>query len=218
MKPITLAAANSFSAAEPENSDPNSAWLYFQAGVGAHPGRYSLLAGIRDPATGKLGLQRQPFEVPGYSSASLQISTVILSSSLRGPEAPPAAGEGKVPAFYLGSFRIVPSLDNTFHQGSSLAWYYQIYNAANDPATGKPNLTLQYEFSLLQKGEYHPVTAPQVVKNRSSQVEAFSFQLVKPTAAQKGWVEGDYKLLIKVSDEVSKNSAPPIEIPFKIVP
>lgn len=218
MKPVTLAAASSFAAAEPENSDPNSAWLYFQAGVGAHPGRYSLLAGIRDPATGKLGLQRQPFEVPGYSSGSLQLSTVILSSSLRGPEAPPATGDGRVPAYYLGSFRIVPSLDNTFHQGSSLAWYYQIYNAANDPATGKPNLTLQYEFSLLQKGEYHPVTAPQVVKNRSSQVEAFSFQLVKPTAAQKGWVEGDYKLLIKVSDEVSKNSAPPIEIPFKVVP
>ncbi|HEV8375901.1 MAG TPA: GWxTD domain-containing protein [Candidatus Polarisedimenticolia bacterium] len=218
MKPITLAAANSFGPAEPENSDPNSVWLTFQAGVGAHPGRYSLLAGVRDPATGKLGMVRQPFEVPSYSSQSLQLSTVVLSSALRGPEASPPAAEGKVAPFYLGSFRIVPALDNTFHQGGSMAWYYQIYNAAPDPATGKPNLTLQYEFSLLQKGEYHPVTAPQVVKNRSSQVEAFSFQLVKPTATQKGWVEGDYKLLIKVSDEVSKNSAPPIEIPFKVVP
>jgi GWxTD domain-containing protein len=215
--PITLAAADSFAPAEPENSDAGETMLVFQGGAGAHPGRYSILAGVRDPASGKIGLVRQPLEVGDLSSGTLKLSTVILSNRLKGPEAPPDAGEGKRTPYYLGSFRIVPALSPSFQLGSNLAWYYQIYNATPDPATSKPNLKVEYDFLLLQQGEYRPVTAPQVL-NRSSQVEAFSFPLVKSTPTQKGWVPGEYKLVIKVSDEVARVAAAPVEIPFTVVP
>ena len=106
-----------------------------------------------------------------------------------------------------------------------MAWYYQIYNAAPDPATGKPNLTLEYEFLLNQldkaKNEWKfvAVTKPQVVSNRSSQVEAFSFQLVKPVEGKpgSGWVAGEYKLSMKVTDEVSKSTVTQL-LPFSVVP
>ncbi len=213
---VTLAAADSFTPAQPENTDPAETMLVFQGGAGAHPGRYSILAGLRDPASGKIGLVRQPVEIPVLSSGTLKLSTVIVSSRLKGPENPPDAGEGKRAPYYLGSFRIVPALVPTFHLGSNIAWYFQIYNAAPDPATSKPNLRIEYDFLLMQKGEYRAVTSPQVL-TRSSQVEAFSFPLVKSTPTQKGWVEGDYKLVIKVSDEVAKVAADPVEIPFKVV-
>ena len=214
---VTLAAADSFAPAQPENADPAETMLVFQGGAGAHPGRYSILAGICDPASGKMSLVRQPVEIPDLSSGALKLSTVIVSSRLKGPEAPPDAGEGKRAPYYLGSFRIVPALNPTFRLGSNIAWYYQIYNAAPDPATGKPNLLVEYDFLLMQKGEYRPVANPQKL-NRSSQVEAFSFPLVKSTPTLKGWVEGDYKLVIKVSDEVAKVAADPVEIPFKVIP
>lgn len=225
MKPVTLAAADSFGPAEPENSDPGATFLLFQAGTGAHPGRYSLLAGVRDPASGKIGMVRQPLEVTNFASGTLQLSTVILASQLKGPVTPPDAGEGKRAPFYMGSFRIVPSLDGMFHQGANLAWYYQIYNAAPDPVSGKPNLTLEYEFLLKQldkaKNEWKflPVTKPQVVSNRASQVEAFSFQLVKPVEGKpgSGWVAGEYQLSMKITDEVAKSTVTQ-QLPFSVVP
>ena len=225
MKPVTLAAADSFGPAEPENSDPGNPFLLLQAGVGAHPGRYSLLAGVKDPASGKIGMVRQPLEVTNFSTGALQLSTIILASQLKGPVTPPDAGEGKRVPFYLGSFHVVPSLDGVFHQGANLAWYYQIYNAAPDPATGKPNLTLEYEFLLNQldkaKNEWKflPVTKPQVASNRSSQVEAFSFQLIKPVEGKpgSGWVAGEYQLSMKVTDEVAKTTVSQV-LPFRVVP
>ena len=224
-KPVTLAAADSFGPAQPENNSPGASAVMFQAGVGAHPGKYSLLVGLRDPASGKLGMVRQPLEVPSYTGGVFQISTVTLATDLKGPVAVPDPGEGKRAPFYLGSFRVVPSMDAVFHQGTNLAWYYQIYNATPDPATGKPNLTLEYDFLLKQldkaKNEWRflSVTKPQIVPNRSSQVEAFSFQLVKPVEGKpgSGWVAGEYQLSMKVTDEVGKNTVTQV-IPFTVVP
>jgi len=151
------------------------------------------------------------------------MSSVVLASDLKGPVTPPDLGEGKRAPFYLGSFRFVPSLDGVFHQGSHLAWYYQIYNAAPDPATGKPNLTLEYDFLLKQldkadnQWKFLPVTKPQVKPNRSSQVEAFSFELVKPVEGKSGWVAGEYQLSIKITDEVGKSTLTQ-PVPFTVVP
>ena len=225
MKPVTLASADSFGPAEPENSNPGATVLLFQAGVGAHPGKYSLLAGVRDPASGKVGMLRQPLEVTNFTTGTLQLSSVMLASDLKGPVPPPESAEGKRTPFYLGSFRIVPSLDAAFHQGSNLAWYYQIYNAAPDAATGKPNLTLEYDFELKQldkvKNEWNfrPVTNPLKKENRSSQVEAFSLELVKPVEGKpgSGWVAGEYRLTMKVTDVVS-NSTLTQTVPFTVVP
>jgi GWxTD domain-containing protein len=225
MKPVTLAAGDSFGAAEPENSGPAATFLLYQAGVGAHPGKYSLLAGVRDPASGKIGMLRQPLEVASFAPGTFQMSSVVLASDLKGPIAPPDLGEGKRAPFYLGSFRFVPSLDGAFHQGSHLAWYFQIYNATPDPATGKPNLTLEYDFLLKQldkadnQWKFLPVTKPQVKPNRSSQVEAFSFELVKPVEGKpgSGWVAGEYQLSIKITDEVGKSTLTQ-PVPFTVVP
>jgi GWxTD domain-containing protein len=223
-KPVTLAAADSFAPAEAENAKADSSMFLYQGGSGLHPGRYTLLAGCRDPQSGKVGVLKEPLEIPKYEGANLSLSTVTLASSLEGPKTPPSVGEGKKPPFYLGSFRVVPSLDGIFKQGSDLAWYYQIYNAIPDPATGKPSLTIEYNFLLKQpskdhpEGEFRPVTAPQIEHNRPSQIAAFSFQLIKPHPGKKdGWVDGEYMLTIKVTDEVAKSSVTS-EKPFRVVP
>jgi GWxTD domain-containing protein len=226
MKPITLASADSFGPAEPENSDLGTSTLLFQAGVGAHPGKYSLLAGVRDPASGKVGILRQPLEVTNFATGALQLSSVMLVSDLKGPVTPPDAGEGKRAPFYLGSFRIVPSLDGVFHQGSHLAWYYQIYNAAPDPTTGKPNFTLKYDLLLKQldkvKNEWifrTVIPKPLEKPNRSSQVEAFSLELIKPVEGKpgSGWVAGEYQISMTITDEVTK-SVLTQTVPFTVVP
>lgn len=212
---VTVASPGSFAPAGAENDDPSNRLLLFQGGAGLHPGRYTLVAGLRDPGTGKAGIQRLPVEAPAFAAGGLALSTVALVRKLERLPAPPETGGGKKTPFVLGTFRIVPSLDSLFSQGSELAWYFQIYNAAPDPLTGSTNLTIQYEFLLKQKGEYRPVAPPQIFRNRSNQVEAFAFPLVKPTEKQKGWVPGEYKLMIKVTDEVSKTSVSR-EVPFTV--
>ena len=215
--PVTLAAPDSFAAAEAENADPAAGMLLWQGGSGLHPGRYTLLAGIRDPGSERMSIVRMPLDVPKYEGGNLMLSTVALVSKLQGPQAPPAVGEGKKAPFFLGSFRVVPSLDGVFRQGSEVAWYFQIYNAVPEPATGRPNLTFEYNFLLKQKGEFRPVAAPLVEPNRTSQIGAFSFQLIKPTPTTKGWVEGEYKVAIKVTDTVTRNTVSQ-EIFFRVVP
>ena len=215
--PVTLAAPDSFAPAEPENADPASSVLVYQGGSGLHPGRYTLLAGARDPESGKVGVVKLPLDVPKYEGGNLMLSTVALVRKLEGPKAPPAVGEGKKPPFFLGSFRVVPSLDGVFRQGTELAWYFQIYNAVPDPATGRPNLTIEYNFLLKQKGEFRPVAAPVIERNRPSQIGAFSFLLIKSTPTQKGWGEGEYKVTIKVTDEVTQSTVSQ-EILFRVVP
>ena len=62
------------------------------------------------------------------------------------------------------------------------------------------------------------MTAPQVERNRPSQIAAFSFPLVKPHPGKKdGWVEGEYKVSLKVTDEVTHQSVSR-ELTFKVVP
>ena len=217
VRPVTLASSDSFAPAEAENADATSGMLVFQGGAGLHPGRYTLLTGMRNPESGKVGVVKQSLDVPKYEGGALILSTATLARSLAGPMAPPAVGEGKKPPFFLGSFRVVPSLDGVFKQGTDLAWYYQVYNAVPDPATGRPSLTTEYDLLLKQKGEYRPVAAPQIERNRPSQIAAFSFLLIKPTATQKGWVEGEYKVIIKVTDEVTKSTVTH-ELPFRVVP
>jgi GWxTD domain-containing protein len=216
VQPVTLAAADSFEPAAAENSDAANPLLLFQGGAGLHPGRYTLLAGIHDTASGKVGIVRQPLEVPSYEGTELRLSSVTLLRKLARVEAAPATENRKV-AFVLGSFRVVPALDPAFRLGSELAWYFHIYNAAVDPLTARPNVTVQYDIQLKQKGEYRAVTAPLVEKNRTSAVEAFSFPLVKPSPTQKGWVEGEYRLVVSVTDEVAKKSVSK-EIYFSVIP
>jgi len=215
--PVTLAASDSFAPAEAENADPEGGVLLYQGGSGLHPGRYTLLAGTRDPESGKLGVVRVPLDVPKYEGGTLMLSTVALAKKLEGPKAPPDVGEGKKPPFFLGSFRVVPSLDGVFRQGSDVAWYFQIYNAVPEPATGRPNLSIEYNFLLKQKGEFRQVAAPVIERNRPSQIGAFSFKLIQPTPTQKGWVEGEYKVIVKVTDEVTQSTVSQ-EIPFQVVP
>ena len=181
------------------------------------PAATPCLPGPRDPESGKMGVVRVPLDVPKYEGGTLMLSTVALVKKLEGPKAPPDVGEGKKPPFFLGSFRVVPSLDGVFRQGSDVAWYFQIYNAVPEPATGRPNLSIEYNFLLKQKGEYRQVAAPVIERNRPSQIGAFSFKLIQPTPTQKGWVEGEYKVTVKVTDEVTQSTVSR-EIPFQVVP
>lgn len=217
VRPITLAAQDSFAPAEAENAAASSRMLLFQGGTGLHPGRYTLTAGVRDPASGKVGILRQPLEVPAYTESRLALSSVALLRKLERLNSPPPVAEGKKRPFVLGNFRVVPALEPVYPQGADMAWYFQVYNAAKDPASGNPNLTLQYDFLLKQKGEYRPVTAPQVVTNHTTPVVAFSFPLVKPSGQTKGWPVGDYKLKILVTDEIAKSSVSR-ELDYNIVP
>ena len=59
----------------------------------------------------------------------------------------PAAADARPTApFTLGTLHVLPHLEQAFRQDEDLAFYYQIYGAQKDPATGTPRLDVVYIF------------------------------------------------------------------------
>jgi hypothetical protein len=114
------------------------------------PGEYTLRTVVRDNLSGKLGSFEARISVPVFDGKRLQTSSVILASRLAAPEDPARVrhretGPGPLPAappdpFTVEQGRLVPSVGKVFLNRQTLYVYFQIYGAAEDPASRGPNL------------------------------------------------------------------------------
>ena len=167
-------------------------FLVYQATVGLKPGKYELVLGIQDRVSKKIASYRKQLEVPDYTAEGLTLSSVTLASEMEPTDYRQSPGK----PFYLGRFKIVPKPDAVFRKSEELNIYFQIYNPAADPATGKPRLAVQYRFqsksadgSLMDIGTYS-------VKDSAAQAQGYAVSLAK-------WPEGDYQVTVVVTDLVS---------------
>jgi len=154
------------------------AWLA-EFGVPLRPGTYSwtaLLVG-RD---GRGGQATGTVEVPDLT-AGLALSSVTLAAAAGGslPQAGLASKEGDLAPFQVGSFRVVPRVDGTFHRGETIGVVVQVYNA--------PSATL--ELDLWYDGQYQSSLDPSRIK----QLPATEIQLIDVTEA---YPDGSYKFVL----------------------
>jgi hypothetical protein len=181
--------ADGFAAA----ADPQGGWV-FQSGAGVPPGAYTLLVGIVENASGEIGSWREEVEVPDLSGGGLILSDLVLASRVeRLPEH--AQGAYKEP-FLQGHLRVLPNVGHVYRTGSNLAFYYQVYGAATDPATGKPALDLLYRFERKEEAGARLVSTPVRLESQDESSQAFSFPL-------SGWPAGAYRLTVEVTDRAT---------------
>jgi hypothetical protein len=156
----------------------------------------------------------------------LTTSSVIVADKVDVLQAAIAPEKQRDNPYTFGQMKITPSETNKFAKTDDLNIVFWIYGAQVDPATKKPNVTVDYSFSQkTASGEkYFNKTDPQEL-NATTLPPQFDLaaghqlpgSLQVPLAS---FPEGDYHLEIKVADKVSSKSitrdvtftvAPPVQ-------
>jgi hypothetical protein len=182
----------------------------------APPGTYDVYIAMKEraPEKGpktetppKMGALKTQVTVPDFWSGELMTSSVILADKVNVLTAMPSPEEARERPFVFGAQELIPAVDTAFGKEEQLATFFQVYNAALDPA-GKPNLILEYNFHRTEGGaeKFFNKTAPQEV-NASMLPPTFDpTKFPVPGGIEvplKSFPEGEYRLEIKVTDKVS---------------
>ena len=189
---FALAGDGNFAESETNQGAGLEDMLVFQATAGIKPGNYELVLGIQDRVSKKISTTRQDVVIPDYDPPELSLSSVTLATSMEPIDYQTSAGK----PFHLGKFKIVPNPGSAFKKSDELNIYFQVYNPAPDPESGKLKLDVVYGFraktadgTLKDMGTY-------AVKDASGQVQGYAVPLQK-------WPAGNYDVLVTVKDLVS---------------
>jgi hypothetical protein len=135
-------------------------------------------------------------EVPDYSASGLRLSSITLADVMEPVEYRPSPGK----AYHLGKFKIIPKPDARFRGSNELNIYFQIYNPAADPSTGKPKLDVEYRFQAKNADGSYGDMGTYNVKDSDAQVQGYAVSLQK-------WPDGDYQVTVVVRDRLSGTTA-----------
>jgi hypothetical protein len=144
----------------------------------------------------KMGVVKHELSVPNLQGGELTTSSVIVAQSVDVLQAPLPNDRQADNPYTFGQMKITPASSMAFTKKDDLNVIFWIYGAQPDPATKKPNVTVEYSFNQkTADGEkYFNRTDPQEMNASTLQVPLASFPV------------GDYHLQIKVTDKVSNQS------------
>jgi GWxTD domain-containing protein len=167
----------------------------YQKAIALPPGRYRYDIIVRDIASGATGVRHQGFEVPKYDPAKLSTSTLVLASKLEGLGDQPAVG-----MFAIGDVKVIPNVSGTFHRGSPVGVYMQIYNAGIDQTTLRPAIDVEY--ALMKDGK----ELGKQLEDWKGHGDAGQRLTIARLIDSRGLVPGDYAVEVRVRDHVSGQS------------
>src|SRR6266571_457711 len=167
----------------------------YQKAVALLPGRYRVDVIVRDVASGARGVRHVGFEVPKYDATKLSTSTLVLAVKLEGLGDQPAVG-----MFTIGNVKVIPNVSGSFHRGSPIGVYMQIYNAGIDQTTLKPSVDVEY--ALMKDGK-EIFKAPEDWRGNSDAGQRLTLARLLDSRSLN---PGDYSIEVRVRDRVSGQS------------
>lgn len=219
LDPATFAWENVhfFEVPKPASDAPPGSRVMVSRAFTAEGGDYDLYLGVRERTAGKKGVTpkmtvlKQPLSIPNFYDNELTTSSIILAARAEPLTTPIPPDQQLDNAYTLGTMRLTPSLDNKFAKASELNVYFWIYNPSLDAAK-KPDISVEYAFHQ-KTGEtekYFNKTNPLRLNGQSLQPD---FDLEAGHQLNGGqsirlasFPEGDYRLEIKVTDNLSKKT------------
>jgi hypothetical protein len=184
--------------------------LRVQRGIGVPPGAYDLYVVLHERAPGgKMGLVKQPLDVPNYATGELMTSSIILAQHVNQLPAPIPTDQQSEHPYAFGQTEIVLSPERKFKKTDELIVLFQVYNANISPEK-KFSLEATYTFYKQDAGgeKRFNSTEPQPLNNETmppgfdpTNVNA-SIQAGQGIPLQS-FPEGTYRLEIKVTDKQS---------------
>ncbi len=167
----------------------------YQKAVALTPGRYRVDVIVRDTASGATGVRHVGFEVPKYDTAKLSTSTLVLAAKLEGLGDQPAVG-----MFTIGNVKVIPNVSGTYHKGTPVGIYLQIYNAGIDQTTLRPSVDVEY--ALMKDGK-EIFKAPEDWRGNSDAGQRLTLARLVDSRTLN---PGDYSIEVRVRDRVSGQS------------
>src|SRR6267154_488183 len=167
----------------------------YQKAVALSPGRYRYDIIVRDIASGATGVRHQGFEVPKYDPAKLSTSTLILAVKLEGLGDQPAVG-----MFTIGAVKVIPNVSGSYHRGSPIGIYMQIYNAGVDQTTLRPSVDVEY--ALMKDGKE---LSKQMEDWRGNSDSGQRLTLAR-LLDSRNLTPGEYSMEVRVKDRVSSQA------------
>jgi VWFA-related protein len=152
-----------------------SGGIFYSTGFQLRPGDYKLKFLVRDNLSGKLGSFEQPIQVPTLDLKGLSFSSIVLGNQLASTQQqsdPSVSHQGTMRRFQemiagydplvLGGRKVVPSIGNVFLAGQTVYVYFQVYGAAEDHETQKPDI--ETDLMLIRNNTKIIETQPQYVQ------------------------------------------------------
>src|SRR6266567_252197 len=167
----------------------------YQKAVALAPGNYRVDVIIRDVASGATGVRHLGFVVPKYDVAKLSTSTLVLAAKLEGLGDQPAVG-----MFTIGNVKVIPNVSGTYHKGTPVGIYLQIYNAGIDQTTLRPSVDVEY--ALMKDGK-EIFKAPEDWRGNSDAGQRLTLARLLDSRSLN---PGDYSMEVRVRDRVSGQS------------
>jgi VWFA-related protein len=152
-----------------------SGGIFYSTGFQLRPGDYKLKFLVRDNLSGKLGSFEQPIQVPTLDLKGLSFSSIVLGNQLASTQQqsdPSVSHQGTMRRFQemiagydplvLGGRKVVPSIGNVFLAGQTVYVYFQVYGAAEDRETQRPDI--ETDLMLIRNNTKIIETQPQYVQ------------------------------------------------------
>jgi GWxTD domain-containing protein len=180
--------------------------IYWKA-IPLRPGRYRLDVVVKDVNGDREGTWSRGIMVPDYSDDRLETSSLIVADVME-PVAAKNVGTG---SFVIGATKVRPRVapadgkPASFKRNQKLNFWMQVYNLSVDDKTHKPSATVQYEVVNLatNKPVIHTVESTDHMGNIGDQMT------LQKTLSAANLEPGTYRLQIKVSDNISKQTVDP---------
>ena len=181
-------------------------------------GSYDVFVVVKEPTPSqknapapKVSVLKQPVNVPDFWNDELNMSSVMVAQRIDPLPAPLTPEEQAERPYALGTMELVPSMDGQFSKKSELHAFMQIYNPKIN-SSSKPDVTVEYSFYAKAgaEEEFFNKTNPQSLNAQTLPPE---FDLAAGHQLQTGqgvplasFPEGDYRLEVKVTDNVANKS------------
>ena len=179
----------------------------YSKSVPLRPGRYKLDVVVKDVNGDRVGTKSQGIIVPDFSEEKLTNSSLILADLV---EAVPTSSIG-TGMFVIGTTKVRPRVAATdgkpavFKRGQKVNVWMQVYNLSVDDKTHKPSATFEYDIvnAATNKAVVHAQESSDKMGNIGDQVT------LQKTVAAANLDPGVYRIQIKVSDNISKQTVDP---------
>ncbi len=176
--------------------------------VPLRPGRYRIDIVVKDVNGDRAGTWSRGVVVPEYDDDKLAASSLILADHLE-RTATKEVGAGN---FVIGQTKLVyPRLNESdgkppvFNRDQRMSFWMQVYNLQTDEHTRKPSANINYEIVNISNNQ-------RVLQDsESSEKKGYIGEQVtlEKTVVLNNIPPGQYKLTVKVDDNLSKQSIQP---------
>jgi GWxTD domain-containing protein len=170
----------------------------YQKAVPLAPGRYRLNIAAKDVIGGNTASYETVLDVPQFEEDQLAASSLILADVL---EHVPAKNIG-LGQFVIGPTKVRPRVGETFSNDEKLGFYVQLHHFLADPATHKPNGTIEYE--IVKSG-----TSEVVFTYREDLQGAASEVTIERLLPLNRFAPGSYTFRITVVDKIRNQTITP---------